>query len=301
MEEIGDRSPVAFVTGATSGIGRVLARRLAESNYRVIVGGRDVLRCRSTVEMIRARTGRTGLEVVVADLSRIGGIRDAAQSVMGMTDRLDLLVNNAGAVYEQRVETPEGLERTFALNVLAPYLLTTLLQPALARAGAARVVMVGSSAHKGASLDVDDLQGRRRYSGFQTYSRSKLALLLLTHEFARRWAGSGICVNVVHPGFVRTGFGRNNPGGLGWGIRIASVFALSVERGAVTPFYVCTSPALATTSGRYFVRGRSVRSSPASYDELLARRVWAACERAASSDPAAGGTPPAAPMTVSRT
>jgi NAD(P)-dependent dehydrogenase (short-subunit alcohol dehydrogenase family) len=251
--------------------------------------GRDASRCRSAAESIASRTGRSDVGVVVADLSTMDGVRIAARGVSALDGRIDVLVNNAGAIYERRAETVDAFEQTFALNVLAPFLLTHLLRAELQTAASARVVMVDSSAHRGVRLNFSDLQTRNGYRGFRTYSRSKLALLLLTYEFARRWQGSGVHVNAVHPGFVRTGFGRNNPGVLGLAIRVASVFALNAEQGADTPFYVSASPELGEANGLYFVRRRAVASSRASYDREAGRRLWTECERLVGIAPSPAG------------
>jgi len=173
--------------------------------------------------------------------------------------------------------TAEGTERTFALNVLAPFLLTRLLHDRLRENAPSRVVMVASAAHNGNRLDLDDLEGRTKYSGYTAYGRSKLALILLTHELARRWNDDGITVNAVHPGFVRSGFGQNNGGGVALAIRFLALFGLSATKGAVTPVYVATSPQVEGTTGEYFVKSRAARSSRESYDDALARKLWDVC------------------------
>lgn len=279
-----EQPATAVVTGATSGIGRVLARRLAESGFRVVIVGRDRTRCNDTLRMLSDRTGRSDASAVVADLATLGGAREAARQVLHEPGRLSLLVNNAGAIFQRRLETPDGLERTFALNVLAPYVLTRSLEPALRGGAPSRVVMTASAAHRGMRLDLDDLQGARHYSGWGAYGRSKLALILLTREFARRWAGSGITINAVHPGFVRTNFGRENPPALSWGLRVASLLAIGAERGADTPLFAATSPELAGTSGEYLAHRRILRGSPASNDAAVGDRLWAACGRLAGWD-----------------
>ncbi len=235
--------------------------------------------------MIRTTTGRTDVASVTCDLASSRAVVDVAKALRELLDRVDLLINNAGAIYHRRMETSEGVERTFALNVLAPFALTHRIWPLLAAGAPARVVMVGSAAHLGARLDLNDLQGERHYSGWGAYRRSKLGLLLITHELARRAGKSRVTVNAVHPGFVRSGFGRNNTGAFAWAIRAASVLAISAERGADTPFYVATAPELEGVTGAYFVRNRAVPSSSASYEREVGRALWAVCERLAGTVP----------------
>jgi NAD(P)-dependent dehydrogenase (short-subunit alcohol dehydrogenase family) len=199
---------------------------------------------------------------------------------------MDVLINNAGAYYSRNEKTREQIERTLALNVLSPFLLTRLLEPSLAAASPSRVVNVASAAHNGAKLHWDDLDNQRKYSGFATYSRSKLALILLTHELARRWAPRRVAVNALHPGFVRSRFGHNNPGATAAVIRLAGrLFGISPERGAETLVYLATSPQVEGVTGEYFVRRRDVRSSRESYDDAAALRLWDLCSARVGLDP----------------
>ena len=185
--------------------------------------------------------------------------------------------------------TAEGHERTWALNVLAPFLLTQLLADRLRSAPAGRVVNVSSAAHRTGRIDLADLERSRVYSAYGAYGQSKLALLLLTYEWALRFQGSPVTVNALHPGFVSTRFGRNNPGAFGWGTALAEfLFGISPERGARTTVYLATSPEVEGVTGRYFARSKPHPSSKASYDLEVGRQVWAACE-------AATGIPPSTP------
>jgi NAD(P)-dependent dehydrogenase (short-subunit alcohol dehydrogenase family) len=265
-----------LITGATAGIGEVTARELARRGGRVIVVSRDPGRCAATVMRIREETGCQEVEYVAADLSSQAQVRRLADEVYRRCDRLDALVNNAGAWFNSRQVSVDGIEMTFALNHLSYYLLTLLLLDLLKASAPARVVNVSSNAHQAAKIDFGDLQSqRRRYAGFRAYGQSKLANILFTYELARRLEGSHVTANALHPGFVATRFGKNNGSLLALGIDVAyRLFALSPEQGARTSLYLAASPEVEGVTGRYFVRERAVRSAPASYNQADAGRLW---------------------------
>ena len=275
---------VAVVTGATSGIGRAVALRLASLGATTVVVGRGVERAAQAARTIAAQTSNRSVESLGgSDLALRSEMDRVARELGERYRRLSILVNNAGAYFHRREATPDGLERTFALNVLAPFVLTSRLRNALEAGAPSRVVQLGSAAHRGAFLDFENLQGERSYRGFRAYARSKLGVLLLTREFARRWPAGAIGVNAVHPGFVRSRFGRNNPGAAGVGFRVAtSLFGISVARGAATPVYVATSPEAAGVSGEYFVRSHPSPGSRASRDPAAAARLFAICSELAA-------------------
>jgi NAD(P)-dependent dehydrogenase (short-subunit alcohol dehydrogenase family) len=270
---------VILVTGATSGIGAVTARELARRGATVVVAGRSAERCAATAEQIRRDTGNPSVEPLVADLSSQADVRRLAREFQDRFRRLDVLLNNAGAMFARRRESVDGIEMTFALNHLGYFLLTNLLLDRLKQSAPSRVVNVSSDAHRMVrGMDFDDLQGRRRYRAFPIYARSKLANLLFTYELARRLAGTGVSANALHPGFVATNFAAGN-GLLGWWIRrLASLVAIGPEDGARTSIYLASSPEVEGTSGRYFVKQKAVESSPASRDEAAARRLWQVSE-----------------------
>jgi NAD(P)-dependent dehydrogenase (short-subunit alcohol dehydrogenase family) len=214
----------------------------------------------------------------LADLALQHDVRRVAGEILAAHPRIDALINNAGAWFHQRTETSEGVESTWALNVLAPLLLTELLRPALRAAAPSRVVMVSSAAHLGRTLRLEDLESRSQFRGFATYGRSKLALIVLTHTLAERYGADGIVVNAVHPGFIRSGFGQNNTGAVGGGMWVLTrLFGRSVEYGARSPVALLTDPRIAGITGQYFVRGAPARSSRTSYDPQVARTLWSLC------------------------
>jgi retinol dehydrogenase 12 len=269
---------VALVTGATNGIGRVAAREFARMGARTLVVARDAARGLETADEIRAGTGGQ-VEVLVADLSSREAIRALAARVRELTPRLDILLNNAGAIFARRELSADGVEMTFALNHLGYFLLTHELLAPLRAAPEARVVNVASSAHLTASIDFDDLGGERRYTAWKAYSQSKLANVLFTRELARRLAGTGVATNAVHPGAVASGFGRNRPGFFNRLVTVGAPFLLSPERGARTLVHVAVEPRLRGVSGRYFAYRREWPTSRAARDDDTARRLWQISEQ----------------------
>ena len=271
---------VALVTGGTSGLGHALALRLAREGATTVIVGRGAGRAESAAAEIAATAGMPPVApIAIADLAERSDQRRVVAEVRRRFSRLDWLVNNAGALYARRSETTDGLERTFALNVLAPFALTQGLEDLLRATPGSRVVNLASAAHRGQTLDLTDLQLRRRYSGWRAYGRSKLALILLTREFARRFGPGPPTVHAVHPGFVRTGFAQNNAGLTAVTVRFAGwIGGRGLSRGVETPLYVATDPRVGAESGRYF-SDRAVRAgSAASRDPELARRLFEACE-----------------------
>ena len=267
------------VTGATSGIGEVTARELAAKGARVLLVGRSAARCEATAGRIRGRVPGADVEFLVADLSSQAEVRRVAAEILGKTPRLDVLVNNAGALFTKRAESVDGIEMTLALNHLGYFVLTSLLLDALRAGAPSRVVSVSSDAHKMVGgIDFDDLQGRRRYSGLRAYGQSKLANILFTTELARRLAGSGVAANALHPGVVATNFGANNGAASRVLRRVFDLVSIGVERGAQTSIFLATSPEVEGVTGRYFAKSREARPTAAALDESAARRLWEVSE-----------------------
>jgi NAD(P)-dependent dehydrogenase (short-subunit alcohol dehydrogenase family) len=264
-----------LVTGGTAGIGLATADALAGMGARVGVVGRDAQRARSAAEQITAAHPDATVDVLVADLSSQAEVRRLAADVLAAYPRLDVLVNNAGGYWSHRHVTVDGLERTFAVDHLAPYLLTRLLLDRLVASAPARVVTVSSGAQSMGRIDLDDLQGEHRYRGHRAYGQAKLANVLFTYELARRLAGTGVTANVLHPGVVDTSFGMVDSTAPQRALRpLARRFMRTPEKGARTSVLLASAPGLAEVTGTYFVDGRPRRSARASYDETLARTLW---------------------------
>ena len=270
---------VVLVTGATAGIGLVTTRELARMGATVVGVARNPQKAAQVAEQIRADTGAQ-VRFLIADLSSLAQVRRLADEFKRQYTRLDVLVNNAGAVNMTRQETVDGYELTFALNHLSYFLLTSLLLDLLKASAPSRIVNVSSNAAQGGRINFDDLEGRRGYSGFSAYSQSKLANILFTFELARRLQGTGVTVNALHPGFVATNFGHNNAGFMTTGIRLLQrIAALKPDQGAATQIYLASSPEVEGVSGRYFAKSRPAKAPKAAYDEATARRLWEVSER----------------------
>jgi NAD(P)-dependent dehydrogenase (short-subunit alcohol dehydrogenase family) len=262
------------VTGASSGIGKEIARGLAAAGWRVLMVARDRERGEAARAEVSRSTGSSTVELVICDLASQRQVRELASTVIDCCDRLDVLVNNAGLVLGKRILTEDGLETTFAVNHLAPFLLTNLLLERLKASAPSRIVTVASDAHRGASIDFDDPGGARGYSAWRAYSQSKLANILFTRELARRIRGSGVTANCLHPGVVRTGFGRKGPALVRVGMRIIGLLLLSPKKGAETALWLAASPAVEGASGGYYEKRRLTKPSRAARDPEAAKRLW---------------------------
>lgn len=278
-----DDGKIYLVTGATSGIGKVTARQLAQRDARVVIVSRNPEKCSAVVEEIRSETGNQNVDYLVADLSAQQQIHNLVNKFHQRYDRLDVLVNNAGGVFLRRRTSEDGIEMTWALNHLNYFLLTNLLLETLIASGepdsASRIVNVSSGSHRGARINFDDLQGEHRYSGMQAYGQSKLANVLFTYELHRRLetagVGDSVSVNALHPGFVATDLVGDNSWLVRLGARLVYLFAgKSPEEGAQTSVYLASSPEVEGVSGKYFVDCQPVQTSPLSYDQDTAERLW---------------------------
>ena len=265
---------VVLITGGTSGIGKAAATALAAMGAEVIVTGRSRERGEATLEEIRRQSGNEGVSLVLADLAVQAEVRKLAEEFGQSHDRLDVLVNNAGAVFSKRGETADGIERTLALNHLAPFLLTNLLLDLLKESAPSRIITVSSEARRRARIDFDDLQSERNYRGFPVYGKSKLANILFTYELAERLRGSGVMANCVHPGAVSTNFGMNNRGPITLLFRAFKPFMRTPEQGADTLIYLASSPEVEEVSGRYFGDRKVISSSEEPHDVSAQKRLW---------------------------
>ncbi len=267
------------VTGASGGIGLETALGLARLGASVALVARDRGKGEAALAAVRDASAGGAPSLLLADLGSLAQVRRLAGELAAALPRIDVLVNNAGAMHTARKESADGIELTLAVNHLAPFLLTALLLPRLRAAAPARVVTVSSEAHRIAPLDLDDLQARRGYAGMRVYGRSKLANVLFSNELARREAGTGVTSNALHPGVVATGFGRNDPGWFRVLVTLGRPFLASPEEGARTSIHVAAAPELERVTGRYFKDRREVAPAPFARDEAVQRRLWELSER----------------------
>jgi len=266
-----------LITGGTRGIGRATAIGLAALGARVAVSGRDLPSAEAAAADIRAASGNPAVDAFAADLSAQVGVRRLAREVLAGYPRLDVLINNVGGFWATRRLTADGLEHTFALNHLAPFLLTSLLLDRLTASAPARIVTVSSAAHASGRIDFDDLQGERNYSGQRAYSQSKLANVMFAYELARRLDGTGITATVCHPGVVATSFGAEDQAAyFAIMTRVARLFMKTPAHGALTPVYLASSPQVEGVTGRYYANRKPKTSSKTSYDTTAAARLWQA-------------------------
>ena len=271
---------VCLVTGATAGIGAVTARELARMGATVVGVGRNPDKCATVGERVKSETGNPQVEFLSADLSSQAQVRRLAEAFKQKYDRLEVLVNNAGAYYLTRQDCVDGIELTFALNHLGYFLLTNLLLDLIKASAPARIVNVSSNAHQSARMDFASLKGGGFYNSWAAYSQSKLANLLFTYELARRLEGTGVTVNALHPGFVASSFAHNNGWLVAWGTKVAQKLAgRTPEEGARTVINLASSPEVEGISGKYFIDEKVVDSSPVSYDETIAKRLWVVSEQ----------------------
>jgi len=268
------RGKVCLVTGANSGMGFVTARELARLGATVVMVSRDQVKGEAAQAAVKAQSGNANVELLLADLSWQQSIRELAATFQQRHDRLHVLVNNAGSAVGQRELTRDNLERTFATNHLAYFLLTNLLLDTIKASAPARIINVSSAAQSFGKLDFDDLQSVRGYNSGLAYGRSKLANVLFTYELARKLMGTGVTVNCLHPGGVRTNFGVDTGGVLGLLVKVGSRFMRTPEKGAETAIWLATDPAVASVSGKYFADKKEKRSAAQSYDEAACQRLW---------------------------
>jgi NAD(P)-dependent dehydrogenase (short-subunit alcohol dehydrogenase family) len=270
---------VVVMTDASSGIGEVAADRLAAKGARIVFVARDRSRGEETLKHLQAIAPGAEHKAHYADLTRVAEMKRVAAEIAESEPEIDILLNNAGALFNARKLTEDGLEMTFALNHMAYFVLTNLLRPRLA--AGARIVSTASDAHKGAQLDFTDLQSERNYSGFGAYGRSKLCNILFTRELARHLKDAGVTANCLHPGFVATRFGDQSGGVMSLAVRAAKTFAIMPEQGAQTIVYLASSPEVAEITGGYFYKCHQATPTREAQNDDDARRLWEASARIA--------------------
>ena len=273
-------SKTVVITGATSGIGEVAAIRLAEQGAHIVFTARDKGRADETMAKLKRANPNAEHSVHMGDLSALAEMKRMGAELARLP-QIDVLINNAGALFNKRQETEDGLEMTFAINHMAYFVVTNMLLGKLATG--ARIVTTASNAHRGARLDFDDLQSRRNYVGFPVYSKSKLCNILFNRELARRIAGSGVTANSLHPGFVATRFGDNSGGFMRTVLKVAKpIGAISPEEGAKTIIYLASSPEIAGVSGEYFYECKPATPTAEARNDEDAKRLWDLSEKIAA-------------------
>jgi retinol dehydrogenase-14 len=287
MSEDGRRMQgrTCLVTGASRGIGFHTAQGLASLGAHVIIVGHDEERGHEAAQKIEQEVQDGTAEFVFADLSSLQGMHHLADVVQQQHEALNVLVNNVGGFFLTRQETVDGFEMTFALDHLSYFVVTNLLLDLLRRSAPARIVNVSSESHRGARIYFQDLQLERRYTGMRAYGQAKLANLFFTYELARRLDGSTITANALHPGFVDTGLGGQNPIVRPVLDVIHTLFAKSPEEGAQTSIYLASSPEVKGVTGKYYASKQPIDSSSASYDEEAAERLWRVSEELCQLEP----------------
>jgi len=271
--------PTSLITGATNGIGLETARALARLGHKVVILSRNPDKCRRVAEELRSVTGNPNVDFISADLSSLAEVRRAAAAFRQRYDRLDRLVNNAGASLARRRETADGFEYMFALNHLAEFLLTGLLLDLLVASAPSRVVSTASGMYPQAKLDLDDLQSTRRFSAMTNYATTKFCNILFTTELARRLAGTKVTANAAGPGLVKTNIGQEEGGLFAFGKRMADFFGgITPEQGADTIIWLATAPEVEGLSGRYFEKRKELPLVPKALEPGLAQRLWQASE-----------------------
>jgi len=291
------KGKVCLITGATSGIGKVTATALAAQGAEVIITGRDQEKAEATLWQIKSETGNETVHYLLADFSDLEQVRKLASSYKERYRRLDVLINNAGTFINFRKGTSYGVEMTFLVNHLAPFLLTNLLLGTIQDSQYARIINVSSDAHQYGTIDFEDLGFKRGYVGMKAYARSKMANILFTYELVRRLPGGEVTVNALHPGHVATDIWRTNFSFVGPALkRIMGLFALTPEEGADNSIYLASSPDVANVTGKYFIKREPAQSSSLSYDKEIAKRLWEVSEDLTSIPQAGSG---AHPQTIS--
>ena len=268
------KGKTVVVTGGTSGIGEVAAVALAKLGARIVLVARDNSRGDATLARLRRSAPDIAHSVHFADLLRLAEMKRVAAEIADREPRIDVLINNAGALFATRRLTEDGLERTFALNHMAYFVMTAGLRERLVASGPARIINTASAAHQGATLDFDDLQSAKSFGARKAYGQSKLCNILFTRELARRLQGTRVTANCLHPGFVATRFGDQSGGLMSPLIRLAKFFAISPAKGAETIIHLASSPDVAEATGQYFYK--SVPTMPSSWaqDDRSALLLW---------------------------
>jgi NAD(P)-dependent dehydrogenase (short-subunit alcohol dehydrogenase family) len=271
------KDKICMVTGATSGIGKATAMGLAKMGASIVLVGRDRERGEAARDEIRNLSRNPKVDLLLADLSSQAAIRQLVVDYKAQYTQLHVLVNNAGVAPIKRMVTVDGIETTFAINYLAPFLLTNLLLDTIKGSAPARIVNVAGDFHRKATIHFDDLMSEKEYNNLQANNQAKLALILFTYELARRLTGTNVTVNCLHPGAVATDAPLKDPNLSSFSrlmYKLVRLFFLSPEKGAETSIFLASSPDVEGVTGKYFIKKLEVASSPESYNQEIAERLW---------------------------
>ncbi|MEO7019594.1 MAG: SDR family oxidoreductase [Ktedonobacteraceae bacterium] len=274
MAEISMQGKICLVTGSNSGIGKVTVRELARMGATVVMLCRNRAKGVAAQAEIIAATGNENVDLIVADLASQTDVRRAAEEFKQKYSQLHVLIHNAGGINSTRKVTSDGLEATFAINHLAPFLLTELLLDTLKASAPARIINVSSAAHFSGKMNFTDLQGEQKYGSMKAYGQSKLAMILATYELAHQLKDTGVTVNVLHPGVIASNFDAGLGGFARWGWKLMTPFLSNVEQGAQTTLYLATSPEVEGVTGKYFANQKEKQSSGSSHNEAARLRLW---------------------------
>jgi len=272
------KGKVCLVTGANSGIGKEAALGLARVGATVVIVARNRKKCEATVSEIRQATGNQNVNLILADLSSMKSVSGLASTFLGEYPKLHVLINNAGTYLPKRITTADGYEAVFATNHLGHFLLTSLLLDLLKSSAPSRIINVTSDAHRGAEIDFDDLMQEKKYSAFKAYHQSKLANVLFTYQLSKLLEGTGVTVNCLHPGVVRTGFGKDMGGLFSISVKLAGPFMMRPAKAAQALVYMASAPELEKVTGKHFAKGKEKESSKESHDVEAAKRLWQVSE-----------------------
>ena len=268
------KGKTCLITGGNSGIGKETAVGLAKLGATTVIVSRNLEKGEAAVIEIKSRSGSQDVDILQGDLSSRDSVRELADDFRRRYKRLHVLINNAGVYMPKRKVTVDGLEATFVTNHLGHFILTNLLLDLLKENTPSRIINVTSAAHRGYNINFEDLQGERKYSAFHAYGQSKLANILFTYELAKKLQGTGVTVNCLHPGVVRTGFGKDQRGLFSIAVHIISPFMMSPAKAAKNLIYLATAPELENVTGKHFSKGKEEKSSNESYDEASAQKLW---------------------------
>jgi len=273
------KDKIVLITGATSGVGKETARELLKQGAQVVMLVRNTRKAEQVRDQFLKDNASAKVSIIECDLASLQSVRNAAGQIKKDFSKIDILINNAGAIYSRRLESKDGYELSFAMNHLGHYLLTTEILDIITATKDSRIINVSSEAHRMGKLDFDDLMADKKYRAFKVYGDAKLANIYFTYELARRLEGTGTTVNALHPGVVRTHFGNDFTGLWRLGFLMYKPFSLSPVKGAITSIYLASSDDVKTITGKYFKKKKAIRSSGISYDKDIAERLWSVSEK----------------------